>query len=154
MDDIYDAKSKKLSQTIHTISVKNTLLQHENNQLKEALANEKKRRQRGKALLLQPPENWDGGAQFWSPTKVEQARQRQEQKDLKEQAAQHQKTEAMKLREQQKLAKAQQLEEHRLNRVVAKEKRDHEAEQKRLARKEDQMARQLKKQLQNDLKLS
>ncbi|KAI0568514.1 hypothetical protein Alg215_12141, partial [Pyrenophora tritici-repentis] len=77
-----------------------------------------------------------------------------EQKDLEEQAAQYQKTETMKLREQQKLAKAQQLEERRLNRVVAKEKRDHEAEQKRLACKEDQMARQLKKQLQNDLKLS
>ncbi|KAF7567819.1 hypothetical protein PtrM4_124320 [Pyrenophora tritici-repentis] len=43
----------------------------------------------------------------------------------------------MKLREQQKLAKAQQLKERRLNRVVAKEKRDYEAEQKRLARKED-----------------
>ncbi|KAI1507013.1 Jerky protein [Pyrenophora tritici-repentis] len=154
VDDVYDTKSKKLSQTIHTISVKNTLLQHENNQLKEALANEKKRRQRGKALLLLPPENSNGGAQFWSPTKVEQARQRQEQKDLEEQAAQYQKTETMKLREQQKLAKAQQLEERRLNRVVAKEKRDHEAEQKRLACKEDQMARQLKKQLQNDLKLS
>jgi hypothetical protein len=154
VDDVYDTKSKKLSQMIHTISVKNTLLQHENNQLKEALANEKKRRQRGKALLLLPPENSNGGAQFWSPTKVEQARQRQEQKDLEEQAAQHQKTEAMKLREQQKLAKAQQLEERRLNRVVAKEKRDHEAEQKCLARKEDQMARQLKKQLQDDLKLS
>jgi hypothetical protein len=74
VDDIYNTKSKKLSRTIHTISVKNTLLQHENSQLKEALANEKKRRQRGKALLLQPPENWDGGAQLWSPTKVEQAR--------------------------------------------------------------------------------
>jgi hypothetical protein len=154
VDDIYDAKSKKLSQTIHTISVKNTLLQHENSQLKEALANEKKRRQRGKALSLQPPENRDGGTQLWSPTKVEQARQRQKQKDLEEQAIQHQKTEAMKLREQQKLAKAQQLEERRLNRVVAKEKRDREAEKKRLAREEDQIARQLKKQLQSDLKLS
>jgi hypothetical protein len=91
---------------------------------------------------------------LWSPTKVEQARQRQKQKDLEEQATQHQKTEAIKLREQQKLAKAQQLEERRLNRVVAKEKRDREAKQKRLAREEDQIARQLKKQLQNNLKLS
>lgn len=37
---------------------------------------------------------------------------------------------------------------------MAKEKRDGEAKKKRLARKEDQMARQLKKQLQNNLKLS
>jgi hypothetical protein len=108
--------------------VKNTLLQHENSQLKEALANEKKRRQRGKALLLLPPENSAGKAQVWSPTKVEQARQCQKQKDLKEQAAQYQKTQAMKLREQQKLAKAQQLKERRLNRVVAKEKQEREAD--------------------------
>ncbi|KAI1684346.1 Polysaccharide export protein [Pyrenophora tritici-repentis] len=39
VDDIYDTKSKKLSQTIYTISVKNTLLQHENSQLKETLVN-------------------------------------------------------------------------------------------------------------------
>jgi hypothetical protein len=38
VDNIYDTNSKKLSHTIHTISVKNTLLQHENSQLKEALA--------------------------------------------------------------------------------------------------------------------
>ena len=82
MDDIYDQNSKKLSRTIHTISAKNQILQHENDSLKEALANEKRRRQRGKALLLQPPKDYDGGAIFWSPNKVAEARQRQEQKDL------------------------------------------------------------------------
>ncbi|RAQ99893.1 pogo transposable element [Stemphylium lycopersici] len=83
-DDIYDENSKKLSQTIHTISAKNQLLQHENNSLREALSNEKRRRQRGKALLLEPPADYDGGAVFWSPNKVAEARDRPEQKDLQE----------------------------------------------------------------------
>ncbi|KAF9728467.1 hypothetical protein PMIN01_13600 [Paraphaeosphaeria minitans] len=154
VDDIYDANAKKLSRTIHTISAKNQLLQHENDNLREALANEKKHRKRGKALLLEPPTNYNRGAVFWSPTKVAQARQRQEQKDLQEEALQHQKSEANKLRERQKLAKAQLLEEARLKRVAAKEERDRLAAEKALQREEDKMAKQLEKQLQSDIKLS
>ncbi|KAF1352860.1 hypothetical protein EJ07DRAFT_135696 [Lizonia empirigonia] len=154
VDDICDHNSKKLSRTIHTISAKNQLLQHENNNLRDALANEKKRRQRGKALLLEPPTQYDGGAILWSPNKVAEARHRQEQKDLKEQELQHQKSEANKLREQQKLAKAQLLEERRLKRVAAKEERERLAAEKALQREEDKMAKQLHKQLQSDIKLS
>ncbi|KAF1360648.1 hypothetical protein EJ07DRAFT_115300 [Lizonia empirigonia] len=105
-------------------------LQHENNNLRDALANEKKRRQRGKAVLLEPPAQYDGGAILWSPNK------------------------ANKLREQQKLAKAQLLEERRLKRVAAKEERERLAAEKALQREEDKMAKQLHKQLQSDIKLS
>lgn len=91
MDGIYNQNSKKLNRTIHTILAKNQILQHENNNLREALANEKRRGQRGKALLLQPLKDYDGGAIFWSPNKVAEARQRQEQKDLQEQEQQLQK---------------------------------------------------------------
>lgn len=154
VDDIYDQNSKKLSQTIHTISAKNQLLQHENNSLREALSDEKRRRQCGKALLLEPPANYDGGAVFWSPNKVAEARDRQEQKDLQEQELQRQKSEAIQLREQQKLTKAQLLEERRLKRVAAKEERERLAAKKALQLEEDKMAKQLQKQFQNDIKLS
>ncbi|KAF1348359.1 hypothetical protein EJ07DRAFT_141682 [Lizonia empirigonia] len=43
VEDMYDREAKKLSQTIHTIAVQKTLLQHENERLREALINEKKR---------------------------------------------------------------------------------------------------------------
>ena len=62
--DIYNSRSQQLSQTIHTIAVQKTLLQHENKQLKEALINEKKRRQRGKPLLLKAPQEYNSGAVF------------------------------------------------------------------------------------------
>jgi hypothetical protein len=71
-----------------------------------------------------------------------------------EQELQHQKSEANKLREQQKLAKAQLLEERRLKRVAAKEERERLAAEKALQREEDKMAKQLHKQLQSDIKLS
>ena len=74
--DIYDTGARQLSQTIHSISVRNVLLEDENNRLKEALINEKKKRQRGKALLLEPTPEYNGGAQFWSPQKVQEARER------------------------------------------------------------------------------
>jgi hypothetical protein len=60
--NIYDKRSRQLSQTIHSISVRNVLLEDENNRLKEALINEKKKRQRGKALLLEPAPKYNGGA--------------------------------------------------------------------------------------------
>ena len=73
----YDKGSQQLSQTIHSMAVRNTLLTHENNRLREALVNEKKKRKRGKALLLEAPPQYDGGAIFWSPQKVQEARDRQ-----------------------------------------------------------------------------
>ncbi|KAF1348445.1 hypothetical protein EJ07DRAFT_27158, partial [Lizonia empirigonia] len=57
-------------------------------------------------------------------------------------------------REQQKLAKAQLLEERRLKRVAAKEERECLVAEKALQREEDKMAKQLHKQLQSDIKLS
>ncbi|KAF2818333.1 hypothetical protein CC86DRAFT_244168, partial [Ophiobolus disseminans] len=142
VDDIYDSKSRQLSQTIHTILVKDQLLTHKNELLKEALANKKRRRQRDKALLLEKPDNWDRGAIFWSPAKVADARHQQELKGLKEQQEIHQKSEAAKLREEQKIAKAQLLEQRRQNRVVAKEERECLAAKKALQREEDKMVKQ------------
>ena len=83
VDDIYDQNSKNLNRTIHTISVKNQILQHENDHLREALANEKRRGQRGKALLPEPLADYGDGSVFWSPNKVAEARQRQSKRTFK-----------------------------------------------------------------------
>jgi hypothetical protein len=71
---------------MQAISVQNTFLEHENERLKEALLNEKKRRQRSKPLLLQAPPEYHGGAVFWSPKKVQEARDRRAQKDAEQEA--------------------------------------------------------------------
>ena len=74
VNDIHNKQSQKLSQSVFSISARCGLLQHENKHLKEALINEKRRRQRGKPLLLEAPPEYYGGAVFWSPNKVKDAR--------------------------------------------------------------------------------
>ncbi|KAF1358312.1 hypothetical protein EJ07DRAFT_74137, partial [Lizonia empirigonia] len=70
-------KISKLNQTIHRLSIRSVLAEHENVRLKEALINERQRRKRGKALPLEAEEEYHGGAVFWSPRKVKEARDRQ-----------------------------------------------------------------------------
>jgi hypothetical protein len=152
VNDIYDKQSRQLSQTVHTISVRNTLLQHENNCLREALINEKRRRQRGKPLLLEAPPQYDGGAIFWSPNKVKSARDRQTQKEQEAKALQLQKDELIKLKEAQKAEKARMLEERKRTRVAARELRLQEQQAKAARREDKKIAREANRQLQNDIK--
>lgn len=84
------------------ITVQNQLLKHENRRLGEALANEKKRRERGEPLLIQAPQEYNSGAIFWSPSKVNGALDRQAQKDADNQLLQQKKSKELNLREQQK----------------------------------------------------
>ncbi|EDU48772.1 conserved hypothetical protein [Pyrenophora tritici-repentis Pt-1C-BFP] len=102
---------------------------HENEQLREALSHKKKRRQRGKALLLEPPKEYHDGAVFYSP-------------------------EAVKLRKEQKLLKQIALEERRHLRLTAKQQRDRLKAAEAAAREEQKIAKQAQKQIQNDVQLS
>ena len=72
-DNSNRAKATNITDAIVALVVKNKLLHQENEGLREAFKNKKKRRQRGKALILLPPEDWHGGAIFYSPSKVQQA---------------------------------------------------------------------------------
>ncbi|KAI2475306.1 hypothetical protein Ptr902_13288 [Pyrenophora tritici-repentis] len=73
----------------------------------QALINERQRRKRGKALPLEAGEDYHGGAVFWSPRKVKEARDRQLQQGLKEERLQHQKAKAARLRKVKKQEKLQ-----------------------------------------------
>ncbi|KAF1999695.1 hypothetical protein P154DRAFT_535206 [Amniculicola lignicola CBS 123094] len=66
------------------MSVRTVLLEHENKRLKEALVNEKKKRQRGKPLLLEAPTEYDGGAIFWSLKKSLEKKEKAEKRAKKE----------------------------------------------------------------------
>jgi hypothetical protein len=57
-------KISKLNQTIHRLSIRLVLAEHEIKRLKEALINEKKRRKRGKALPLEAGEEYHSRAIF------------------------------------------------------------------------------------------
>jgi len=99
VDDVYDRRVRQLIHTMQAASVQNTVLKRENERLQEALLNEKKRRQRSKPLLLQAPPEYHGGAVFWSPTKVQEARDRRAQKDAEQEALKLQKHEDALLKE-------------------------------------------------------
>ena len=146
--------TQQLTQHFHSISAQFSLLKHEVEGYKEALVNEKKKRQRGKALKLEKPEEYNGGAVFWSPTKVKAARERQEQKEAEEKVNQQKKDEETQRREQKKKEKALMLEERRRLRLEAKEARLREQQQKAVAREEAKIAREVEKQLKDDIKSS
>ena len=77
VSNVYNKKIQKLSNTMYALSLENILLKQQNNGLKQSLINEKKRRKRGKPLLLDFPTENDGGVIFFSPTKVQRAHNQQ-----------------------------------------------------------------------------
>ena len=91
ISDIYNKKVQQLSNIMHALLVENMLLKQQNDGLKQSLINEKKCRKRGKPLLLDIPAENDGGAIFYSPTKVQHTRDQQAQKDANIMAERHQK---------------------------------------------------------------
>lgn len=82
MKDVADEHAKKLARTVHAFAVQTATLRHENERLRAAFINEKKRRQRGKPLLLERPAEDNGGAYFYSPSKVQLACNKQEAVEL------------------------------------------------------------------------
>jgi hypothetical protein len=57
--------------------------------LKEALINERQRRKRGRALPLEADKEYYGGAIFWFPRKVKEARDCQLRQELEEEQLQY-----------------------------------------------------------------
>jgi hypothetical protein len=154
-------KILKLNRTIHQLSIRSVLAEHEIKRLKEALINEKKRRKRGKALPLEAEEEYHGGAVFWSPRKVKEARDRQLQQGLEEEQQRLQKAEIARDREAQRQAKAQAIEarrkaraEARISRQAAKAREAADRASRQAARRAQQRLQQAQKNSQKGKKRS
>jgi hypothetical protein len=141
-------KISKLNQTIHRLSIRSVLAEHENVRLKEALVNERQRRKRGRALPLEADEEYHGGAIFWSPRKVKEARDRQLQQELEEEQLQHQRAEAARLREDQRQEKLQAVQQRRVARAAARLIRQEEKTREAADRTARAAARRAQQQLQ------
>jgi hypothetical protein len=141
-------KGSKLNQTIHRLSIRSVLAEHENVRLKEALINERERRKRGKALPLEADEEYHGGAAFWSPSKVDKAHDRLRQQELKEEQRQHQKAEASCVREEQRQEKLKAVEARRAARTAAQLMRQEEKAREAADRASRQAARRTQQRLQ------
>ena len=105
------------------MSIQNELLHHENKGLREAVSTKKKHKNKGKTLDLQQRKEYHGGAVFWSPKKVREARVRQEVKEREVEESQLQKAQTKEIKASAKLYKLQIAEEKRMAREVAKKER-------------------------------
>lgn len=152
--DIATEESRKLSQTVHSISVQKQILEHENQGLREALTNKKRRQTKGRALLLEEPDEWHGGAVFWSPARVQRARDALTQQEAEKQELQHQKNEQKEIQKANQLLKARLQQEKRVARAEAQKARAKERADHATARRLHQQARKAQKQRQKAIKLS
>jgi hypothetical protein len=149
--DIYDEKSQKLNNTLMSLSTDNILLKLRCEGLERALINEQKRHYKKKPLLLDLPAENEGGAIFYSPQKVQQARDLQTQKQQEISEAQAQKVDK---KLQQQLAK-EEKERLKLERAQIRQKnqeiRQQAAEEKQRQKNEQKLAKQVDLQLQKDV---
>ncbi|KAL8739621.1 MAG: hypothetical protein Q9190_007594 [Brigantiaea leucoxantha] len=116
----------------------------ENNGLKKYIVKGKKRRKRGKPLILDFDTNADDGGRFYSPEKVRRARDREDEKAIHIAAQRCQ-------REVEKAEKAQALEERKAMRANAKEAKQLELAEKRRQKADSLATKQADQQLQNEL---
>ncbi|KAI9034714.1 uncharacterized protein KD926_007168, partial [Aspergillus affinis] len=135
---------------MHHLSTENIILKLRCQGLEEALQLEKKKRQRGKPLLFELRAPEDGYAVFYSPKKIQQARDLQAEKDEALQLAKTSKEEERLRKQRDKEEKRLLIEERKRIRASNKEIRLREAEAKKRKKQDDQLAKQADIQLQND----
>jgi hypothetical protein len=150
--DTQQEESKKLSLSLHYISVQNELLKHENEGLREALQHKKKHKKKGKALDLQQRQEYHGGAVHWSPRKLREARAREAVRERDEIEEKLQKARAKKQREEAQLQRQVELEEKRVERQRLKEIREKERAEKAAKRQRQKDERDRAKALQSSQK--
>ena len=143
-------QQKLLEDTILHLTTQIELLQFENDGLREAVINEKKKRKRGKALFEELRVENGSQATFFSPMKIKRAQELQEQREQEKQ-------QAIALKQQEKLHRAihkqekqRELEQRRQLRLEQKAARALVQAQKRQEFKERKEARQAERQLQDE----
>ncbi|EOA91203.1 uncharacterized protein SETTUDRAFT_75465, partial [Exserohilum turcica Et28A] len=103
--DFNNKEVKKLRRSLHHLSAQNSILKGENQGLREALKVKKRHQKKSYTLQLNRPEEYHGGAVFWSPKKVRQAKEDEMERQQEQQQLQLQKAERSELRRQAQLYK-------------------------------------------------
>jgi hypothetical protein len=151
LSGISPKKAQKIKNTMFALSTEAILYKSRYKGLERTLINIQKRTNKKKPLLLEIASENDGGAIFWSPKKIQSARDLQHQKD-KEAALEQAHKDDKKL--QQRLAK----EAKKLKRVEKaqirqqqREQRQQEAVEKEHLKAEQRLAKAADLQLQKDV---
>jgi hypothetical protein len=122
-------ESRKLSRSLHHLSVQNELIHHEIMGLHEVLATKKKHKKKQRVLHLQQREEYHGGAVFWSLSKRREAEFRQRVIEREKKEEQLKKANRKELKASNKLYKEKMKEERRVAREAAKATREKEKAQ-------------------------
>ena len=117
---------KKVLRSLQHISAQNSILHAENRGLRESLAVKKRQHKKSYTLQLNNSEEYHGGAVFWSPKKVRQARDDEIVRQQQAQQLQLQKAQRTQQKEQARLYKLQEAENRRVERERLKEVREKE----------------------------
>jgi hypothetical protein len=139
---------RRLEASIHRASTKTKLLRYENEGLRASLATKNKRKKHGKRLPLASPERSGGGATFWSPRKVDEARAKRAEMEATQEAEQLKKVEMRELRASNKLYYQRLAEEKRLERERAKVVREKERAKKAAEKQRQKEERDCQKAIQ------
>jgi hypothetical protein len=148
--DSHDKKVRKLNDTLMALSTENILLKLRCKGLEKAIMKKQKKGNRGKALMseLRAPEN--GGAIFYSPSKVQRARELQAEKEHAAELHRTMREEDKARRQAEKAEKTHLMDKKREEKRLNKEIRLREQEEKKRQKEDDRIARQANLQLQND----
>lgn len=141
-------KKDLLERAVFRLAVRNEIISHENQGLRVAITEEKKRRQRGKRLNLVGEEE-DGQAQFYSPQRILAAKAYQESKQQAEEEnklQKAQKKEAATTKRQQKEAEKQERAHRRQEEAVQRDLRRQLAQQEKQAKAAQKKAERAQKQ--------
>ncbi|KAH5621133.1 hypothetical protein HBI60_254160 [Parastagonospora nodorum] len=125
-----------LTQTLYRLQVENELLHMENKDLRSSLNTKKKLQGKHHVLSFQQRQEYHGGAIFWSPRKVREARAREKVKEQDKMEEKLQKARKKESREAAKVQRQVELEDRRAKRerlkvVREKEKAEEQAERER-----------------------
>ena len=140
-----------LSNTLIDITTQNALLKAENNNFKDALVHEKKRRKRGKQLFEELRAQQGGSAVFFSPNKIQAAKELQTQRDEAKVAAEASKAERATQKKVQQQAKQVKAREQQLYRLQAKLAKQEALAQKALEKEHQKETKHSAQQLQETL---
>jgi hypothetical protein len=152
MGEMFSYQVKKLANTIEQLNAENNLLKAENESLRQTIFIEKQRRKRGKPLFNTLCQDDDCKAVFYSPSKVQQARDELALREQEKQQADTQKANDKIQRQLAKEKKEEELKQRRVDREHARVQREKDTKAKAAKKEEDKLQRQAVQQLRNELK--
>jgi DDE superfamily endonuclease/Tc5 transposase DNA-binding domain len=147
-------ETKKLHSAMAQLSTDVVLLRAENQGLRRAIINEKKKRKRGKPLFEALRAETSIKAQFYSPSKIQRAQDLYHQKEHEKQILAAQKQEEKLLRIQRKEEKERSLQERRDQRLEARTMREQSKAQITREKEITRQARLVEQQIRKELKSS